>query len=61
MVDPAKLITVAEAAKLCDLSEPAIRARINDGRLMAIRIGGSIYLDADVFDAFLSRTAPAAK
>jgi excisionase family DNA binding protein len=59
MTPATDLITVAEAAKLCELSEPQIRARINDGRLTPIRIGPNIFLDAKTFDAFLSRTSTA--
>jgi hypothetical protein len=60
--DVSKLLTVAEVPKRSPLSEPAIRSRITDGRLTAIRIGGSIYLDeselrAKLGDKFQPRPA----
>lgn len=53
VVDPNRLLTVAEAAKLCPYSEPTIRSWIRYGRLQAVRLSGSIYIDQDVFTAFL--------
>ncbi len=51
----ADLLTIAEAAKLCEFSEPQIRARIKDGRLEPIRIGPNLFLDARAFEAYLTR------
>jgi len=44
-VDLSQLLTVAQAAKLTPLSEPAIRSKIDRGEIACIRFGGHVFLD----------------
>jgi len=52
-VDLSQLLTVAQAAKLTPLSEPAIRSKIDRGEIACIRIGGHVFLDKDELTAKL--------
>ncbi len=46
-VDLSELLTVAQAAKLTPLSEPAIRSKIDRGEINCVRIGGQVFLSED--------------
>lgn len=48
---PPGLLTLAEAAARCGLTEAALRARAWRGKLPVVRAGGGMYLEADVADA----------
>jgi excisionase family DNA binding protein len=54
-VDLDKLMTVAAAAKMTTVSEPTLRARINDGRLKATRLAGAVLIHADALEDYLKR------
>jgi excisionase family DNA binding protein len=54
MVDPARLLTVSEAAKLSPYSEPTIRDHVLRGRLRAVRIGRRIFIETDALETFLA-------
>lgn len=50
---PAKLLTVAEAAWLLSLSEKTIRRMISTGSLAVIRLGRSIRIDPEVIEKII--------
>lgn len=47
------LLTVKRAAYLASVSEATIRRAIREGRLPFVRIGRSIRIRSDDFDAFM--------
>lgn len=47
---PVGYITVNEAAKRCDVTDIAIRKRVERGTVESIKLGGSIFIKEDSLD-----------
>ena len=56
-----ELLTVEEAAKICNLHPLTIRRHIKQGKLKAIKVGGRIRVKREDLDQFMQSVAAPAK
>lgn len=54
-----KLHTINEIAEVLDQTSRSVRYLIGDGRLAAVKVGGSIRVTGEEFDRFLRDLPPA--
>ena len=53
-----ELLTIQEAAELMRVSPMTVRRRIDEGRLMAVRVGRGVRVSKEALDSFVKPVEP---